>query len=320
MSQFPHAFSFECTTCGKCCNSPPALSLRELFRYRDVFIGAIAISRAPRMRAGQRVRIGPYETLLSDEDASACDALARLHTFPIGAHGDFISVTTQAIDYASPGRCPALADDGLCRLHADGKPDQCIAVPLDPLVPDRLQHVVLAQRSFGEGWLGAQCIEPGERRDPALVANGGIVANDAKAAMDRRRRALATEREWCGRTIVDALLCDFAADPRRALAQVPENGYRTISLVPALLVIGGMSPALAQHCIGYIDAQTGLIRRSITRAIERRRLDDRPMTQTLRAFLDALARAREHLASVPAQSNASSLAEQAETYFLGHGC
>jgi len=316
VSPFPHAFSFECTACGKCCNSPPALSLRELFRYRDVFIGAIAISRAPPVRAGQRVRTGPYETLLSDEHASACDALARLHTFSIGAHGDSISVTTQAIDYASSGRCTALADDGLCRLHADGKPDQCIAVPLDPLVPDRLQHVVLAQRSFGEGWLGAQCIEPGERREPALVANGGIVANDAKAALERRLRALATEREWCGRTIADALRRDFAADPRRALAQVPENGYRTISLVPALLFIGAMSPVLARHCIGYIDAQTALIRRNIARAIERRRLDDRPMTQTLRAFLDALARAREQLASMRTQSNGWPLAKEAETYFL----
>ncbi|SAL87296.1 flagellin N-methylase [Caballeronia arvi] len=46
-------------------------------------------------------------------------------------------------DYPSAGRCPALADDGLCSLHSTGKPDQCAAVPLDPLVPDHLQHAVL---------------------------------------------------------------------------------------------------------------------------------------------------------------------------------
>ncbi|WP_408249296.1 hypothetical protein [Paraburkholderia xenovorans] len=53
-----NAFSFACTACGKCCNSPPAMSLPELFRQRDRFIGCLAIGRVPRRRIGERVRVG----------------------------------------------------------------------------------------------------------------------------------------------------------------------------------------------------------------------------------------------------------------------
>ncbi|SAK90701.1 flagellin N-methylase [Caballeronia arationis] len=41
-----------------------------------------------------------------------------------------------------------------------------IAVPLDPLLPDRLQHVVLTERSTDAGWFGAQCIRTAAGHEP----------------------------------------------------------------------------------------------------------------------------------------------------------
>ncbi len=36
-----------CNACGRCCNSAPTLSLRELFRHRHRFVGALTIRRVP---------------------------------------------------------------------------------------------------------------------------------------------------------------------------------------------------------------------------------------------------------------------------------
>ncbi|MBC8640656.1 hypothetical protein IAG25_27900 [Caballeronia sp. EK] len=285
-----NSYSFDCTACGKCCNSPPATSLRELFKHRDVFVGCIALGRIPR------------------------DAHTPLHAFPVD-EANAITITTLALDYPSLGRCPALARDGLCSLHAKGKPDQCIAVPLDPLVPDHLQHAVLAQRSHGAGWIGAQCIQPGEHTGALLLKAGEIVDEQAKAAVQRRRQALAVERELWVASLFDVVRRDFA-DPLRALAMLPSDGYRTIASVPALISIGTLSTALARSCIAYIDAQTALIHRNVAQAVQRRRLDDRLMTQTLRGFSDVLQHARAHLCALPERTATSVLAKKAEDWFL----
>jgi hypothetical protein len=36
---------FHCNACGKCCNTPPAMSVRELFLHRDRFIGTLAVGQ-----------------------------------------------------------------------------------------------------------------------------------------------------------------------------------------------------------------------------------------------------------------------------------
>jgi hypothetical protein len=283
-------YAFECTACGKCCNSPPALSMRELFRYRDVFAGCIALGRIRH------------------------DTVPPPHAFRVD-DANAITVTTLALDYPSAGRCPALADDGRCSLHAQGKPDQCIAVPLDPLVPDHLQHAVLAERSSGAGWIGAECIQAGERAGALLLRDNQIVDADAHAAMQRRRQALLIEREIWSAAVLDGLLHDFGS-VRQALAALPQKGYRTIAAAPALLVIGALSTALAQWCIAYIDSQIALIERKVTRALQRRRLDDRPMTQTLRGFSDALRHARHHVLAMPRRTAQSLAAQRAEAWLI----
>lgn len=45
---------FACSACGRCCNSPPLLSLAELLRFENVFVGTLALSRsAPLALQGQ---------------------------------------------------------------------------------------------------------------------------------------------------------------------------------------------------------------------------------------------------------------------------
>ncbi|MFM0301336.1 hypothetical protein PQQ99_14540 [Paraburkholderia sediminicola] len=297
-----NAFSFACSACGKCCNSPPAMSLPELFRHRDLFVGCIAVGRVPRRRLHEKLRVGKHENILSDAEIAAFDTVADtlLHRA-----GDTFSITTQGYDCPSLARCPALEDDGRCAIHFEGKPVTCEVVPLDPLVPDALQHLVLAGRNQSAAYLGADCIQEGERTGAALmVAEGRIEDASAKDALARRRASLAAEREVWGKTVFESLRKDLFESPA-ALARVPAGGFLTISIAPALLAVAGVSARCRQLCLDYIDSQLALIERCIAQALLRRRLDDRPFTQELRGFASAYQRAKAILA-VPVSAGDSS--------------
>ncbi|WGS52458.1 hypothetical protein LFL96_30165 [Paraburkholderia sp. D15] len=265
------------------------MTLPELFRHRDLFVGCLAIGRVPRRRAGERLRAGLHEQVLDDAHAASVDSIAdaTLHRA-----GDTFSIVVQGYDYSSLARCPALEDDGRCGIHFDRKPVTCEVVPLDPLLPDSLQHLVLAGRNQSAHFLGAECIQPGVRDDaPLLVAEGRVEDANARDALARRRHQLEREKAVWGRAVFESLRRELFESPA-ALARIPAGGFLTISLVPALLAVAGASERCRQGCIDFIDSQLGLIERRIADALLRRRLDDRPVTQTLRGFAGAYQRAK----------------------------
>ncbi|MFL9909556.1 hypothetical protein [Paraburkholderia sp. RL17-337-BIB-A] len=314
-----NAFSYACSACGKCCNSPPAMSLPELFRHRDLFIGCIAIGRVPRKRLHEKLRVGEHEAILDDTDIVAFEAIADTLLYRAG---DTFSITAQGYDYPSLARCPALEDDGRCAIHFNGKPVTCEVVPLDPLVPDALQHLVLAGRNQSAIYLGADCIQEGKRGDTTLlVAEGRIEDANARDALARRRASLAAEREVWGKAVFESLRKDLFDSPA-ALSRIPAGGFLTISIVPALLAVAGLSARCRELCLDYIDNQLGLIDRCIAQALLRRRLDDRPVTQELRGFASAYQRAKAILAvpvSADEHSNEPTHVSAVETYLSGTG-
>nr|WP_233805012.1 hypothetical protein [Paraburkholderia sp. HP33-1] len=268
------------------------MTLAELFRHPDRFIGCIAIGRVTRRRPGERLRVGRYEALLDEADCAAFDALADTLLY---RSGDTFSIVAQGFDYPSLARCPALADDGRCAIHLQGKPLTCEVVPLDPLVPDNLQHLVLAERGDSAVYLGSACIQEGRRDDAALLVDEGRIADPhAQHALARRRRALEEERAIWTQAVFDALRAELFDSPA-ALARIPAGGFLTISLVPALLSVAAASARCRELCIDYIDSQLALIERSIAQALTRRRLDDRPVTQQLRGFANAYQHAKVRL-------------------------
>ncbi|MDN7904204.1 flagellin N-methylase [Burkholderia diffusa] len=292
-----------CNACGRCCNSAPTLSLRELFRHRDRFVGALTIGRVPKRRIGECWRAGHHGHALDADDVAACDALAERLLHRTGdAEREWIALTLQGYDYPSLGRCAALADDGRCSVHAD-KPSICGAVPLDPMLPDRLQSRVLAARRDDAAWLGADCIvETASARSfvessfPVPLVTAGQVVD--RAALDASRDALAFERAvW--RDAVFASLIGGGQDVRHALSRLAPGGYLTVSIVPVLFAVASVSAHCRALSIGFIDAQRALIGMNIEAALARRHADDRPATRELRGFAQALERARHALAAMP---------------------
>jgi Fe-S-cluster containining protein len=293
-----------CSACGRCCNSAPTLSLRELFRHQDRFVGALTIRRVPKRRIGERWRAGGREHALDADDVAAADSLAeRLFHRSGGAGAEWIALTLQGYDYPSLGRCAALADDGRCSVHAD-KPSICGAVPLDPTLPDRLQPRVLAARRDDAAWLGANCIvETANARSsvdapfPIPLVTAGQVAD--RAALDAYREALVFERAvW--RDAVFASLTAGGQDVRHALSRLAPGGYLTVSIVPVLLAVAPVSAYCRTRCIAFIDAQLALTGTNIEAALARRHAGDRAATRELRGFAQALERARQALVAMPA--------------------
>jgi len=249
-------WSHRCTACGKCCNSAPRMTLPELFHHQHRFIGALAIGRT---RGG-------------------------------------VSLATQAIDYPSIARCPALADDGLCAIHADRKPIACAVVPFDAQLPDDAQHTVLAARATHDNYIGADCIRPARDGDAHLAADEhGVVDVQVKTALAAHRQALADDRRWWG----DSVQRGFLHDAPDSLSQLPADGVLTLPLAPALLKIASASTACRDRCLAYLDAQQALIGNSIVRALARRQPVDRAFTQHLRGFAGTTAKLQQVLRQAP---------------------
>jgi Fe-S-cluster containining protein len=156
-------YAFHCSACGRCCNSPPAMTVDELFEHEALFIGCLAV----RPRAG----------------------------------GGF-DLSTQGHEDAARGACPALADDGRCTLHGRNQPGTCAVVPLDPRRQEAEQRVVLQRRAADAAYIGAQCIVAGEREGHASLVDGDRVVDPGyRAALLHQQSQLAAEWERWGRTV-----------------------------------------------------------------------------------------------------------------------
>jgi len=204
----------------------------ELFRHQHRFVGRLAVRRVPRLEPG--------------------DA---------GRGGSEVLLVTHAWHDERLGRCPALADDGRCAIHAENKPLVCSIAPLDALVPDALQHRVLAQRAREAAYLGADCIA-GSARDgfAPLVRRLHVVDLDAKRALAARREALVLEKRFWGTAVFRLLQSELFANPT-ALAKIPPDGFMSLSLAPVIMVVAEASARCRARCLEYLDAQLVLAAR-----------------------------------------------------------
>ncbi len=238
------ATSFHCHACGRCCNSPPAMTVAELFHHEDRFVGSLCVAR--------------------------------------GTAPGTLALWTQGHDYPSLAACPARLDDGRCGVHDDGKPAQCRAVPLDPRRPEAAQAAVLVQRRRDAAFMAADCLVAGEEpglKDAAfapLVRGAHIVDAGYRADFLHCRDAQdADAARW--RDAVLALL-------RPALATLPPprpGGWLALPLVPVLQVLASQD---AERCRRHAQRQVALIEANVARALARRRAEDRGFTEELRRF------------------------------------
>jgi Fe-S-cluster containining protein len=263
------SWSHHCTACGKCCNSPPQMTLPELFHHQQRFIGALGVRRVHRPLTAHAAEHADLATRVLHESSNKHFALL-----------------TQAIDYASSERCPALLEDGLCAIHDTRKPRACSVVPLDALLPDSMQYAVLATRTVGGAeYIGADCIVPGERsgfREQTRLS--ALTDPLARQALEDHRHDLAADKRFWGNAVFGELQRDVLSH-REGLASIPVVGVLTLPLAPVLLVLADVSSRCRQRCIEYLEAQISLMENSVAHALQRRLTAERPFTAQLRSFV-----------------------------------
>jgi Fe-S-cluster containining protein len=274
-------FSFRCNACGRCCNSPPVMTVDELFRHEQRFIGCLTVSFIHPPAAGAKLH---GQALTAAEAAQWRQAVMAL-SFPLdGRPGSpRLRLGTQAHDYPSLGACPARLSDGRCEIHDDGQPVACAAVPLNAALPDGLQRVVLHQRSKEAAWMGADCIVEGRREGwPVLVEGERIVDEGYRRDLHAHRAALQAQvPSWAAP--VAALLGHELRLGGTAL-QMGVPACLTLPLVPVLAVLAEASAPARERARCYAQAQAGLIERKVAAALQRKNPLDRAMTQELRRF------------------------------------
>ncbi len=292
MTRASESIAFDCTCCGRCCNSPPRLSLPEIFRFQHVFIGSLAVSRLSTHGDPQR--------------AALLDRIALRAPGPRGA--THLALTPQGYGYDSEAFCPALAADFRCSLHGAGKPTQCQAVPLDPFAADAEQQAVLRERMNDSIFANAGCLAtalPSSRT--TLVDDTSIVDVGHAAALERRRAALSLDVMIWGAAVAAHVLRDMEA-------ALGPSGFVALPLVPALLVVAGFSAACRDRCLDFLQAQSLLIETALQRARALRRADDRPMSRRLQAWNDSYRDLRRILDQPPSAWLPPSIGREREAW------
>ena len=244
--------------------------MEEVFRYRDTFITCLAVFWLH--ARGQTSRTALF------------DKIGFRAQGPGGA--THLAILPQGYAYESETSCPALDDDGACSLQYAGKPLQCRAVPLDPLVPDAEQAAVLSERMADAAFVGAACLRADDGGTP-LMRGGSIAAAEA-AGLQARRAQMEADRSLWGLSVFDMM--------RRELGAVPLFGYAALSVVPAVLEIARKTAGRSE-CVNFLEAQMALITRAADAARARRNPADRAMTRRLLAWHDTY---RDALAALDA--------------------
>ena len=279
-------WSVRCAACGSCCNSAPILSLPEVLRHQHLFIGALGLRRVGRVRAGDSIGHGGAALVANTADQASCELIAAdcLHPFP-GEEHDLL-LTPLGFEDPGIGPCPALGADARCTVQGRDKPSMCKAIPCDPLVPDRLQHLVLAERWMDSDDLGARCIARTSDPQRMSVQGARVLDLDVRRALAAARRSMAADKRFWGIAIHAQIVEHVLGEPGGA-ERVPKQDFLVMPLTPVLGWLAQVSKRCRERCLEYLDAQMVLCETSAHRYIARTRSSLDESLARLRGFARA---------------------------------
>lgn len=280
---------FSCTACGRCCQTPPEMTLREALGLGDVFVPALLfkVSHIPQddNEAGfQRLSVErDFSDLSPRQYAAAARKSVTLEAgIPIaGPHGyqTFLTVTAHAWTYPTP-MCPALSENR-CTIHAR-RPFTCKTVPIRYDVPD-----ILVGRAFRalmkrtkEGADPYLCDTSDTA--PVLLEDDRVV--DPAYLEDRARGAEATLSE---KPFVKALLESPFLPPMSVLVEeLARVNMMSAPFSPVVRLAGQAGFVSKEELRRFCEQQVLLLDREINEALRRGKKDDRPTTTRFRTARD----------------------------------
>ncbi len=284
--------SFHCSACGKCCNSAPLMNVSELFYHETLFVGCLSLRRVKHLRARDIFMAGNISHSLSEVDAQLLEDLSEAQLFkvePTDSH--FVSIMTQAMDYETLNRCPALNGTQGCSIHDNRKPTVCAMVPFDSSYPDSMQNIVLINRRFDEN-----CIAVGQPEGfHPVVADRKVVDQQFRENLQRRRNDLCWEKQLWGNAVFQSLRRELFYNPAQAAKIPPGNGVVLLSIIPVLQVLASISERTRGRCLRNVDSQICLLDDKISHAISRKSAEDKQTTREFRLFKEHYLKFRKQL-------------------------
>lgn len=305
--------SFHCNACGKCCNSAPLMSVGELFNHERLFVGCLALRKVKRHNVGDILWANDSRYRLSAEDAQLLNDLHDAQLFKLNSSDHYLSIMTQAMDYESLNRCPALNESQGCSIHDDRKPTVCSMVPFDALYPNSLQNIVLLSRRFNE-----TCIVTGQPDGYQLVVTNRQVSDQPfRKALQQRREDLMLEKQLWGDALFQTLRMELFCHPEQAVKIPNDDRALLLSIIPVLQVLANLSESLRVRCLRYVDNQIRLLDDKIAQAIARKSVADKPTTRTFRSFKEHYLILRPQLAALK-QNISSSHVDNGQQEFIDY--
>ena len=180
-------FRFACKACGKCCDGPPQMSIREMYAHLDDFVLHANLITQPVKTPAIGDRRG-YE--LSRMIAERSLELGSVRHFAYNSHfGDPDVITTLsgvAVPYPHKSKCTVLTSDGKCGIY-DRRPSTCRYVPGQHLIPLDRQDIAMeefkARMSSNCDWSedAPVVLKDGRFLDPAISAAFGKAEEDDRS-------------------------------------------------------------------------------------------------------------------------------------------
>lgn len=256
---------FNCHSCGKCCNSNPALLFEEIFDFYDKFILSTYMrsfyeSDCNSIDKKVYEHIG-VDKLLQGKHPSNNMKPIRFNIYPIG------------YGYLNNGKCRLLDNNGKCSVY-ENRPSICHLVPANSYLP---LDSTSGKKFYEEGCLKKEHTEgfspiflDWKLQEPYLSEKNSKDISQIK-----------------NQDIVAAYLNLMTElDSNFALQVTGINGWRTTHISFLLMAMYGVGKLTAKQGIKILETQISMINREVQEALIRKNKDERAMTNELRTYIN----------------------------------
>lgn len=289
---------FACRACGKCCDGPPQLSIREMYNHLDDFVLQASIITQPVKTPQKLGKNRELAQMIADRSLEL--GSVRLPAEGPWGSGDVLTtLSASVLPYPHKRRCNALGDDGRCSIY-ERRPNTCRYVPGQHLLP--LDKQDIAMDEF-KSRMSDNCDWSDDA--PVVVQNGRFVIPEVKNAF----HAAEEDDRADGRLLTLLLEEDYVLDGGDGGTSFTDLVKQSISTLEVELPVAvftyfmeglrenGLLPT--GYCVPPVETvarkQIAVCERLIAEYIRRKDRDARPHTEMLRKLIELNKAALEEL-------------------------
>lgn len=280
---------FGCTGCGKCCNTPPMMTLREMLRLYEEFPFRLAI-----VGTGGDIN-GVGSAMVRRQMAHMRDTLGSLKVDTPDGGSFVMRLVPMPIGTPSSRQCEKLNTDGTCSIY-DRRPVMCRTVPFDYMLPEVDQEFAFG-RSKKEMESGKFECDTGPEA-PVVWRDGAFLDNTEIGKSYATGVEISAAESGASLVLKAIMDGSLGLDPYDIINEILAGGITSIpsAMVVSMMLerpeafgLSGDMPTLTQ----FLTAQINLCDRLIKENLKRKDARDREATGLLRDMVRLMNSMRE---------------------------